>query len=235
MNSPSYSSSKRGGQSGNPNVVFVFLGVLVLFVALVVYVWTKDPVSGTLLAQLPPAAISADNKPVVDETVTQVKTNPDGEALLDEVLAKPLDTKAVDSAAAVQKPADQQLVPANGSIDSAQGAMPTEVEETKVKPQFSGQKDYEYTLKAGETLYGIASKFKAPAATLRETNNLADNNLQVGQILKIKIQGIHTVNASEGLSAIARTYGITVSDLRKANGLTSDQIQAGQTLVVPVR
>ena len=211
---------------------------MILLLALLTYVWTKDPIQGSLLAQLPAQAASvgaASTTP--SETVQSTKTNPAGEALLDEVLAKPLETKETSATTdSVQKPADQQLVPANAAPegDSA-AAMPKDDAGTRVKSQLSGTADYTYSVKPGETLYGIASRFKVPAATLRELNALADNNVQAGQALRVRIQGIHKVGASEGLAAIARTYGVTVAELRKANGLASDQLQLGQELVVPVK
>ncbi len=211
---------------------------MILLLALVTYVWTKDPIQGSLLAQLPAQATSVGAASLAPTEAAQaIKTNPEGEALLDEVLAKPLETKeAVTTSDSVQKPADQQLVPADAapSGDSA-AAMPKDDAGTKVKSQLSGSAEYTYNVKPGETLYGIASRFKVPAATLRELNSLADNNVQAGQALRVRIQGIHKVGPSEGLAAIARTYGITVAELRKANGLATDQLQLGQELVVPVK
>lgn len=233
MNQPSYRSSGRAGQGGNPNVVFVFLGVLVLFLALVTYVWLKDPADGTLLAQLPAAVASA---PGTDEAEapTQAKTNPEGEALLDEVLAKPLESKEATKDS-TQKPADQQLVPASAAKDSTQPAAPAAEDAAKTKTQFSGQMDYAYTIRPGDALYSLASRFKTPAASIREANALPDNNLQAGQVLKIKIQGLHKVGTGEGLSAIARSYGVTAAEIRKANGLSSDRLQLGQELIIPVQ
>jgi LysM repeat protein len=236
VNTPSYSKSGRGGQSGNPNVAFVFIGVLILFLALIVYVWTKNPASGTLLAQLPATAAPADVVQA-DEPAISVKNNPNGEALLEEILAKPLNTKDVDSGAITEKPADKQLVPESGVDDNdtttTNQASPEDA--SKVKAQFSGTTEYGYTIKNGETLYGLASKFKVPAATIREMNAMTDNNLQSGKIFKMRIQGIHKVGAGEGLSGIARTYGVTVGDVRKVNGLQSDQLQPEQELIIPNR
>ena len=238
MNQPSYSASGRGSQGGNPNVFFVFVGCLLLLAALSAYVWLKDPVGGTLMAQLPPPATNVSAQEETADALPQVKTNPHGEALLEEVLAKPLDVSVQDKAAkdSTQKPADQQLVPADAETDTiAKPAAKADDDGLKLKPQFTGQTDYSYTLKPSETLYGIASRFKTPAATLREANALPDNNLQTGQVLKVRIQGLHKVGPSEGLAAIARTYGVTVADLRKANGLSSDALQLGQELVIPVQ
>lgn len=233
MNQPSYRSSGRAGQGGNPNVVFVFLGVLVLFLALTAYVWMKDPAEGTLLAQLPTAAATAPGSEEADAP-TQTKTNPEGEALLEEVLTKPLESKEATKDS-TQKPADQQLVPANASADSSKPAAPPVDEAAKTKTQFSGQMDYTYTVKPGDALYSLASKFKMPAASIREANGMTDNNLQAGQVLKIKIQGLHKVATGEGLTAIARTYGVTAAEIRKANGLSSDRLQLGQELIIPVQ
>lgn len=233
MNQPSYRSSGRAGQGGNPNVVFVFLGVLVLLLALIAYVWMKDPADGTLMAQLPAAVTTAPNADDA-EAPAQTKTNPEGEALLEEVLAKPLESKEATKDS-TQKPADQQLVPASGPKDSTQTAAPAAEEAAKAKTQFSGQMDYTYTVRPGDALYSLASKFKIPAASIREANAMPDNNLQAGQVLKIRIQGLHKVAPGEGLSGIARTYGVTAAEIRKANGLSSDRLQLGQELIIPVQ
>ena len=42
-----------------------------------------------------------------------------------------------------------------------------------------------YTVKKGETLVGIAAKFKTTAAAIRKLNNLKSSTLRTGQVLKI--------------------------------------------------
>ena len=42
-----------------------------------------------------------------------------------------------------------------------------------------------YTVKRGDTLIGVASKFKTTAAAIRRLNNLKSSTLYVGQVLKI--------------------------------------------------
>jgi nucleoid-associated protein YgaU len=42
-----------------------------------------------------------------------------------------------------------------------------------------------YTVKRGDTLIGIASKFKTTAAKIRALNGMPNNSLKVGQVLKI--------------------------------------------------
>ena len=42
-----------------------------------------------------------------------------------------------------------------------------------------------YTVKAGDTLYGISNQFGVSVTELAQLNNIKGDNLQVGQVLKI--------------------------------------------------
>jgi len=218
----------RGKQSGNPNVLVVFLAVFSIFLLLVIYVWLKDPMQGTLLSQLPTAVESADEaKEAI--SFTQTKTNPEGEALLEEVLDKPL--KVEDAAAdGPKKPAEQQIASA---IDSARPAATLVTEEPAAAP-IAGGTEYVYTVKNGETLFSIASKFKNQAALLREANGLKDDNVQNGQAIKIKIAALHKVGSGQFLGTLSRKYNVSQSDIRKANNLATDQINLDQELIIPL-
>ncbi len=246
MYSPTSSSGSRTSQGGNPNLGFV-LGTLVLLLAgLVVYIFNRPPQEYSLLKQLPPEPVtsSADQR---GATASGNQINPDGEKLLNSVLSKPKEPDALkpdDEAAKKKKEAEERQkaeqakdAPAaapepSPTADTAKAAAPAGA---TVKPQFTGTTEYSYTVKAGETLFRLASRFRNPATQIKQNSALPDENVAVGQALKIKIQGIHKVGAGEGLNAIARTYNISVADLRKANDLAGDQIKLGQELIVPVQ
>ncbi|GAB1419577.1 hypothetical protein MASR2M12_23420 [Bacteroidales bacterium] len=102
----------------------------------------------------------------------------------------------------------------------------------------------------GETLGIIATKYKCSITDLREWNSLKNNNLQIGQKLRVypadkqtaeKTQGsgktnyvIHTVKSGDTLWDIARKYdGVTVEQIKKLNNLTSkSKLQVGQKLKI---
>jgi len=97
---------------------------------------------------------------------------------------------------------------------------------------------------SGDTLYSIARKYNTTVNKIKTLNNLTDNTLSVGQILKItegstvpednNNQVLYTVKSGDNLYAIAGKYNVTVDALKKANNLTSNLLSIGQTLVIPV-
>ncbi len=72
---------------------------------------------------------------------------------------------------------------------------------------------------------------------LKNLNNLTTNNLQIGQILKIKENetdtNTYTVKSGDSLWSIANKYNTTANELKKLNNLTTNTLQIGQTIKVP--
>lgn len=105
-----------------------------------------------------------------------------------------------------------------------------------------------YTVKAGDTLSGIAGKYGTTWQALAALNGIADaNRINVGQVIKIgngtapkapapkaaPAVRIHTVAPGEYLSSIAAKYGTTWQALAAKNGIANpDYIQVGQKLKV---
>ncbi len=100
-----------------------------------------------------------------------------------------------------------------------------------------------YTVKAGDTLYSIASKHKTTVSAIASANNITNVNLiSVGQVLNIPVKQApppvvtvkYTVKAGDTLYSIARKYNTTVSAIAKANGITNvNSIRVGQVLTIP--
>lgn len=100
-----------------------------------------------------------------------------------------------------------------------------------------------YTVKAGDTLYGIANEYGLSVDELKTINNLKNNNLSVGQKLLISGTGevigdgadydTYIVKSGDNLYAIARKYGISVDKLKDINNLSSNLLSIGQKLLVP--
>ena len=81
-----------------------------------------------------------------------------------------------------------------------------------------------YTVKAGDTLYGIAKFYGLSVDELKRLNNLTSNTLSIGQKLKIKETGdasesdeYYIVKSGDSLYKIANLFGITVDELKQAN------------------
>ncbi len=97
-----------------------------------------------------------------------------------------------------------------------------------------------YTVKAGDTLYGIASKYGISVDELKAANNLSSNTLTIGKVLVIPQveepetpdENIYTVKSGDTLYSIANKYGMTVNELKALNNLTSNTLSIGQKLVV---
>ena len=97
-----------------------------------------------------------------------------------------------------------------------------------------------YTVQKGDTLSELALRFGLSIATIKSSNQLHSDRLQIGQKLKIlqtntpsASSQMHTVARGDTLSEIADTYGITTENLKRHNQLTRDRILIGQQLRIP--
>lgn len=96
-----------------------------------------------------------------------------------------------------------------------------------------------YTVKKGDTLSKIASKYGTTYQKLASYNGIANPNaINVGQIIRIPGSGTrtYTVKAGDSLWGIAAAQlgdGARYNEIKKLNGLTSNTIHPGQTLKLP--
>lgn len=98
-----------------------------------------------------------------------------------------------------------------------------------------------YTVKKGDTLWGIATNYGLTVSKLKEFNNLSNNNLIVGQTLKISSNEeilpedylIYKVKKGDSLWNIANEYNTTVDTLIKINNLENDNLTINQQLFIP--
>ena len=99
-----------------------------------------------------------------------------------------------------------------------------------------------YTVKSGDTLYGISNQFGVSVSDLMRKNNISNaSTLRVGQVLTIpestgtnpNTTFLYTVKKGDSLYGIARMYNTTVSELTKLNNLISNNLSIGQTLKIP--
>lgn len=100
-----------------------------------------------------------------------------------------------------------------------------------------------YTVKKGDTLYGIANKYNTTVSEIKSLNNLATNSLSIGQVLKLPSNNkeekpnnggiIYTVKSGDTLYSIARKYNTTVDKIKTLNNLTSNTLSIGTNLTIP--
>lgn len=98
-----------------------------------------------------------------------------------------------------------------------------------------------YTVKRGDTLYGISNQYGVSVNDIINANNLKSTVLSIGQILIIPtLSGTnpssvftYTVKKGDSLYNIARRYDTTVDQIIKLNNLSSINLSIGQKLLVP--
>lgn len=115
-----------------------------------------------------------------------------------------------------------------GQIIKLPGSSPT-------KPETPSTTDT-YTVKAGDTLYKIASANNTTVDNLKLINNLDSNTLSVGQVLKLPSKSTnitYTVKKGDSLYSIAREFGTTVAALKELNNLSTNNLSIGQKLLLP--
>lgn len=94
-----------------------------------------------------------------------------------------------------------------------------------------------YTVKAGDTISGIAKRFGlSNISTLIAINNISNvRSLRSGQKIRIpSIDGLtHSVKQGESLSGIAKKYNVSLVNLLDVNDLSSEIVQKGDLLFIP--
>lgn len=99
---------------------------------------------------------------------------------------------------------------------------------------------FEYVVRSGDTLWLLAQRYHTTVDAIIHLNGLPDNNLSIGQILKIPSASTmpapyfdYTVRAGDTLWQLAQRFGTTVDAIKNLNGLNSDTLQIGQVLRIP--
>ncbi|MER2174320.1 MAG: LysM peptidoglycan-binding domain-containing protein, partial [Carnobacterium sp.] len=118
---------------------------------------------------------------------------------------------------------------------------------TTTTPSTGNTSSSSYTVKSGDTLTGISSKYGVTVANLKSWNNLKTDAIYVNQALTIKggtttttpapstgntSNTSYSVKSGDTLTAISSKYGVTVANLKSWNNLSTDAISIGQALVV---
>jgi LysM repeat protein len=95
-----------------------------------------------------------------------------------------------------------------------------------------------YTVRGGDTVSGIASKYGMTSRELMRINSMKNDTIRVGQKLKVVVSGrggsptIHKVATGDTLSEIAEKHSVSVDALQRWNGLNGSSIRVGQELTL---
>ena len=93
-----------------------------------------------------------------------------------------------------------------------------------------------YIVQSGDSLYSISKKFNISIDELKKINNLTNNTLQIGQVLKLSSDdssNVYVVKKGDSLYSIAKKYNTTVDELKKVNNLSTNNLSIGQKLKIP--
>lgn len=110
---------------------------------------------------------------------------------------------------------------------------------TKKVNKTSGNLSY-HKIKKGETISQIAEQYNVSISSIKEWNNLPDNNIIAGDELIIKKDKTlsnnnseyHLVSKGESLYSISKKYNIPIQKIKKLNNLSGSQIKPGQKLKI---
>ncbi len=90
-----------------------------------------------------------------------------------------------------------------------------------------------YVVRSGDNLYSIARKYNTTVTKIKSLNNLTNNNLSIGQELKIpSSDSIYIVKKGDSLYSIAKMFDTTVNSIKNKNNLTSNNLNVGQELII---
>ncbi len=125
-----------------------------------------------------------------------------------------------------------------GNVDGdlfTSGLMIEKNSETTSTETTGNETFFTYTVKKGNTLWGISKTFQTTVDILAETNDIANENLlYVGEILKIPMKQSYTVESGDTLTKIALKFDTTVDVLAEVNEIQHiNLIYVGEILYIP--
>ena len=110
---------------------------------------------------------------------------------------------------------------------------PTTSSPSQPKKDSTTAKAGEHKVTKGDTLWSISQKYNTTVDRLKSLNNLKNNVLSIGQILKItNAKSTHTVVKGDTLWSLSQTYNTTVNKLKSLNNLKTNTLSIGQELKV---
>jgi LysM repeat protein len=110
---------------------------------------------------------------------------------------------------------------------------------TTVAAKGTQPKSLRYTVVRGDSLWKLASRFGTTVDRIKVDNGLRNNQLAIGQTLKIETgsparSGRYTVRSGDTIGRIAQTQHVSINSILQSNGLTRlSTVYPGQVLTVP--
>ncbi len=91
-----------------------------------------------------------------------------------------------------------------------------------------------HQVEAKETLFSLSRRYHTSVAAIQKLNNLQNNDLALGSILKIPFGNTikHQVSAGETLYSVAQKFKVSTQQLKSWNHLATDQVSIGTVLYV---
>ena len=98
-----------------------------------------------------------------------------------------------------------------------------------------------YTVKKGDTLWGISNQYGVNVSDLAKLNNVTADTLKIGMVLTIPTNSgnnpdnmfMYTVKKGDSLWNISKVYSTSVEEIKRINYLTSNTLYIGQVLRIP--
>lgn len=120
---------------------------------------------------------------------------------------------------------------------------PASTTRTSSKTESTGDTRVVYTVRRGDTLGRIASRYGVSIRDIQQWNNLRGTVIHRGQTLKLYPtesassapavrQTTYRVRRGDTLAGIARSHGVSISDIQKWNNLRGTKILSGQRLTI---
>lgn len=93
-----------------------------------------------------------------------------------------------------------------------------------------------YSVKKGEFLGTIASKFGVTVDFIKKKNKLPNDNIREKQKLEIPTRTNHTVKAGESFASIAKKYNLQAKSVMRANDIKDEKsIKTDKSLIIPFK
>ena len=89
-----------------------------------------------------------------------------------------------------------------------------------------------HRVEAGETLYSLSKRYHTPIEGIVENNQISENNLSVGAILRVPWRHSikHTVAQGETLYSISKHHKVSIETIKSVNKLASNTLEVGMVL-----
>lgn len=147
-----------------------------------------------------------------------------------------------------EKPEDIKPEKVEQNIDLVEKTVKESNHQINTEPRTSSTSKHKVA--AGESLYSISKKYNITVDELKRLNDLSNNSIAAGQMLKIENSATvsenitdfqqvsspktitHTVQSGESLYAIARMYKCSVTEIRDWNPNLSDKIKVGDKIKI---